>query len=427
MADSTAPAKPPVAPKKDKTLGQPSASEETASLYPKMDLCQKMHRLTAAKHAGTLDSLLELQTEVFTAIAVDLVNPSLYRRLQLELYGAPTPSNAAAALKLTTDDLDQLQVKQEKELATLEAAVTDAQENAGDMEVVDARVKVARFAAQSLAENVALDAYEKLLDVPKLSSGKKIDALMEQARVASFYKDTSRADDCIARADKIANEGSGGDWDRRNRLKVYKALQRLLHRDMQAAAEALLSCIATFSCNEICSYGDFIVYTMLTNLLHLKRPELKVKIIDGPEVLSVANHKPVVIKLVNAYYDCDYKTYLNAMVEVEQVLLDDRYLQPHAAYWMRELHLLAYQQFLESYQSVRLDAMANAFGVSVDFIDTYASRFIASNRLSAKIDKFGGVIVTNRPDRKNAQYRDMIQKGDLLLNRIQKLARVVDL
>ena len=115
------------------------------------------------------------------------------------------------------------------------------------------------------------------------------------------------------------------------------------------------------------------------------------------------------------------------MVEVEQVLLEDRYFFPHVAYWMRELHLLAYKQYLDSYQSVKIQAMADAFGVSVEFIDLHASRFIAANRLSAKIDKFGGVIVTNRPDQKNAQYREMIQKGDLLLNRIQKLARVVDL
>ena len=133
------------------------------------------------------------------------------------------------------------------------------------------------------------------------------------------------------------------------------------------------------------------------------------------------------IKLVRAFYDCDYKTYLIAMTEVEEVLLNDRYLQPHAAFWMREMHILAYKQFLDSYQSVTIQAMADAFGVSTDFIDFHASRFIAANRLSAKIDKYGGVIVTNRPDLKNAQYREMIQKGDLLLNRIQKLARVVDL
>lgn len=115
------------------------------------------------------------------------------------------------------------------------------------------------------------------------------------------------------------------------------------------------------------------------------------------------------------------------MVDLEAYLLADRYLYPHAAFWMRELHILAYKQFLDSYQSVTLQAMADAFGVSVGFVDLHASRFIAANRLSAKIDKYGGVVVTNRPDLKNAQYREMIQKGDLLLNRIQKLARVVDL
>jgi 26S proteasome regulatory subunit N7 len=133
------------------------------------------------------------------------------------------------------------------------------------------------------------------------------------------------------------------------------------------------------------------------------------------------------LKLVRSLYDCDYKAYLHAMVELETVLLADRYMAPHAPYWMRELHILAYKQFLDSYQSVTLQAMADAFGVSTEFIDYHASRFIAANRLSAKIDKFGGVVITNRPDLKNAQYREMIQKGDVLLNRIQKLARVVDL
>lgn len=142
-------------------------------------------------------------------------------------------------------------------------------------------------------------------------------------------------------------------------------------------------------------------------------------------VLSLANNSQ--LKLVQSLYDCDYKAFLNAMVEVEPILQGDRYFYPHLSFWMRELHILAYKQFLDSYQSVTLQAMANSFGVSIDFVDHHASQFIAAGRLSAKIDKYGGVILTNRPDLKNAQYRETIQKGDLLLNRIQKLARVVDL
>ncbi|CAB9528045.1 ATPase regulatory subunit 6 [Seminavis robusta] len=404
---------------KKATMGQPSASEDSASKYPDMALCQKIHRLTTKQ---TLAFSKDEQQAVFDKIAKELENPSLYKHV-VEMAG----SDVCGALTLLTDtQLAEMETKNKTTLEELEAKVEEAKESAGDMEVMDARVEVARFAAKSLSETDALAAYGKLIDLPKISSGKKIDALMETSRVASFYGDTKKSDEYIDKAHKLATEGSGGDWDRRNRLKVYRALSNLLARDMKGAASLLVDCIATFSCNEICSYQDFIVYTILSNLLHIPRPLLKEKIIDGPEILSVASEIPVVIQLTQSLYDCDYKAYLHAMVELEGILFADRYLFPHAAFWMRELHILAYKQFLDAYQSVTLAAMAKSFGVSTDFIDYHASRFIAAGRLSAKIDKFGGVIVTNRPDLKNAQYRDMIQKGDLLLNRIQKLARVVD-
>jgi 26S proteasome regulatory subunit N7 len=209
-------------------------------------------------------------------------------------------------------------------------------------------------------------------------------------------------------------------------LKVYTALSKLLARDIKGASELLVDCIATFSCNELCSYTEFLVYTILSNILHLPRPTLKAKLIDGPEILTVQRDIPEVFQLMNALYDCDYKAYLHSMVKVHKVLIADRLLEPHAGYWMRELHVLGYKQFLDSYQSVTLASMAVSFGVSTDYLDLQLSRFIAAGRLTAKIDKFGGVVETNRPDRKNAQYRAIIQDGDALLNRIQKLARVVD-
>jgi len=52
----------------------------------------------------------------------------------------------------------------------------------------------------------------------------------------------------------------------------------------------------------------------------------------------------------------------------DQIRLD-RYLHPHFRYYMREVRTVVYSQFLESYKSVTMEAMARAFGVSVDFID----------------------------------------------------------
>lgn len=265
--------------KKDTDTSDPGA-EEGAAPYPKMDLCQRIHRLA-------LDGAL--QEQVFNEITTDLENPSLYRHLKTQVGGQAI---------LSDTDLSNMENKLEEELVELEKKVDEAKESAGDMEVMDARVAVARFAAKSLSEERALESYQKVLDLPKLSSGKKIDALMESARLASFYSSTTKADEFIEKADKLANEGGGGDWDRRNRLKVYKGLQRLLHRDMQGASSLLLDCIATFSCTEICTYTEFIVYIIMSNILHLPRPELKKKIIDGPEIVSVSKEIPAVVRVV---------------------------------------------------------------------------------------------------------------------------------
>ncbi|KAL0010010.1 hypothetical protein SO802_005118 [Lithocarpus litseifolius] len=50
-----------------------------------------------------------------------------------------------------------------------------------------------------------------------------------------------------------------------------------------------------------------------------------------------------------------------------------------------------------------------------------------AGKLHCKIDKVAGVLETNCPDAKSALYQATIKQGDFLLNRIQKLYRVVDL
>jgi len=203
-------------------------------------------------------------------------------------------------------------------------------------------------------------------------------------------------------------------------------VSKIQTRDMKSASELLVDCIATFSCTELCSFRDFVVYTIVSCVLHLPRTELKDKIIDSPEILTVAPDIPVVFRLVQALHECDYKEYLLALVDLHPILIGDRYLQPHCGYIVRELYVLGYKQFLDSYKSVTIKSMATIFGVSPEYLDIHLSRFIAAGRLTAKIDKHGGIVETNRSDVKNSQYKDMIHKGDLLLNRMQKLSRVLD-
>ena len=370
-------------------------------------------KTTATKKSGAEKSEVEEEED-----DGPLLNPSLYRHLQSTLSYPPSSS-------LSEADLTALADHHVKALKHLNNKVTKAKDEAGDMEVLSAYMEIARYCAKSLTKDEAIAAYEEVVKLPKLSVGKKMDALLEMARVCSFWGDWRKMKETLDKAAKVI--ANGGDWDRRNRLKVYQALSFLLVRDMESASKLLVDGIATFSCSELCDYAEFITYTIVTNLLYLPRTDLKKSIIDGSEILQVAKEIPVMIKLASTLYDCDYKNYLHTIVALQPHLVANRYLQPHAGYLLRELHVLGFHQFLDSYQSVTLESMAASFGVGTEFLDLQLSRFIAAGRLSAKIDKFGGVVETNRPDWKNARYRDMIQKGDLLLNRIQKLGRVVDL
>ena len=70
----------------------------------------------------------------------------------------------------------------------------------------------------------------------------------------------------------------GGDWDRRNRLKVYEGIHRMSIRDFKGAVALLLDSLATFTSTEMMEYKDFVKYTVLTAAITLPRPELKKKV-----------------------------------------------------------------------------------------------------------------------------------------------------
>ena len=117
---------------------------------------------------------------------------------------------------------------------------------------------------------------------------------------------------------------------------------------------------------------------------------------------------------------------MRAFPAVAEHVRADLFMHTHFRYFLREARVVAYAQFLESYKSVTLQVMAAAFGVSPAFLDGELAEFIAAGRLNCKLDKVAGVLETNRPDTKSALYQSVIKSGDLLLNRIQTLGRVVD-
>jgi len=320
--------------------------------------------------------------------------------------------------------VETIRVSNEEELKTLDEKIKDAEENLGESEIRDALLARADFFNRIGDKEKAVNAYRQTYD-KTVALGQKLDVVLTLIRVGLFWKDDDLTTRNIEKAKVLVEEG--GDWDRRNRLKTYECVHLMSVRDFQKAALLFLETLATFTSYELCDYRSFIRYLILMSMVSLDRVTIKNKVIDSPDTLSVIHEIPFATQYLESFYNSDYTQFFVALAEVTEYMKTDRYLSTHVRYYCREMRVKAYAQLLESYSSVKLESMAAAFGVSPSFIDHELSRFIAANRIHCKIDKVGGIVETTRPDAKNAQYQATIKQGDLLLNRIQKLSRVINL
>lgn len=320
--------------------------------------------------------------------------------------------------------LTSLKSKNEEEIKKLDEAIEDAEKNLGEMEVREAYLKKAEYFSRIGDKDNAVSVFRQAYD-KTVSLGHRLDIVFHLIRIGFFFMDHSLITRNIDKAKSLIEEG--GDWDRRNRLKVYQGVYCMSVRDFKTAANLFLDTVSTFTSYELMDYKQFIRYTVYTSMISLPRNQLKDKVVKGSEILEVFHSEPFVKDYLFSLYNCQYAEFFTKLAEVEKIFQQDYFLNPHYRYYIREMRILAYSQLLESYRSLTLQYMAETFGVSQDFIDSELSGFIASDRLHCKIDRVGGIVETNRPDLKNAQFNAVVKQGDLLLNRVQKLSRVINI
>ena len=214
--------------------------------------------------------------------------------------------------------------------------------------------------------------------------------------IEKFDLDALKKD--IATCKQLVEDGA--DWDKKNKLKIFEGVYCMLIRDFKRAADLFLSSIATFTCAELMDYKSFVFYTVVMALVTQDRKTLKAQVIHSSDVLSVIRDIPHLKKYTESFYNCEYRQFFEAFAEILDAISNDIYLKDHQAYYAKEMRLVAYRQYLESFKSVTIDNMARAFGVTQDFLDGELSNFIYNGKIDCKIDKVSGIIESNRPNKK---------------------------
>nr|CCC96084.1 unnamed protein product [Trypanosoma congolense IL3000] len=322
---------------------------------------------------------------------------------------------------LDEEQLREMDAINAKKLEELDARIKDAQENLGDVEVREGLLaKCHHFARIGDMEECLK--FNKECSGKTLAAGPKLDLCFQRILLGLAFSDNEVTANGIGSAHRLMKEG---DWERRNRLKVYEGLFYVFIRDFKKGSELLLDSISTFAASELMDFDELILVTIVASLPVLSRGELKKRILDSPEVRS-ANIKDV-FHLVTVIYNCRYKEVIPTLDIVCQQLRNIVYLSQHVNYFFREVRVLVFKQFLDSYSSVTLQSMSNAFGIPAPVLDSMLGTLISNERIACKMDRVSDSITTYRGDTTNFDYHRIVKNGDLLLNRIQKLSRLAEM
>ena len=248
----------------------------------------------------------------------------------------------------------------------------------------------------------------------------KIDALFEICHIGLMTKDLDLLKEYLEKIKESLKEG--GDWEKKNRLKVYDGLYLLFNRNFKEAGKNFLEALMTFTSYELFDFKTFVFYTAVINIISVDRKTLKEKVIDNSDVLSCINDIPHLQAFLNTFYDGEYEKFFKELYFIIQVLKKDFYLSKHYNYYINEIRVKVYSQFLQSYKTVTMDNMAKVFGVSTNFIDRELSNFISQGRINAKIDKVSGIIECNHNEENVDLYQATIRDSDILISKIHKLS-----
>ncbi|KAG5893873.1 hypothetical protein JTB14_005330 [Gonioctena quinquepunctata] len=320
--------------------------------------------------------------------------------------------------------LEEMKQRNVDAVEKFDEAIEDVLKIASVIEVKESYLNKADYLCKIGDKENAIKTLSQAFD-KTVALGYKLENVFQCVKIGLFFLDYDLIQRNLQRAESLLAEGA--NWHSRNCYKILKALYSLCTRDFETASTLLVGAVSTFVCTELISDDHFVKYTVLSGVLTLGRAEVKKDLIENPDMQQSLHSNDALREYLFSLYNCDYKLFFKRLADIEVVMKRDMFLSPHYKYYVREMKIKAYNQLLTTYISVSLSYMAQQFGVSKDYIENEVGKLIAGGRLNYMIDKVSDSIVNRRRDSKNDVFKAVLRHGDLLLNRIQKLSRIINI
>jgi len=162
----------------------------------------------------------------------------------------------------------------------------------------------------------------------------------------------------------------------KNRCKCYQACLSLKKKQINEAFKLFSEIFSSFNCLEMLSLEELYLYTVCTGLLSCDREQLKEKILKCPEVFAYSDTNVPLSNFASAFYNTEYNKIFPNFLPMMFSFRCDWFLYPHCNYISKALRVKCYQQYLKPYKNMKMETMANDFGISVSLLRKELGKFI---------------------------------------------------
>lgn len=233
----------------------------------------------------------------------------------------------------------------EEKIRELDLKVTSIEEdkNLEEVEPSTYILEKGKVYKSYLKFDLAVVSFKEVIEKSR-SFNLKMEAIFEIMQLAIEQKDLELLKTYLLLCKKKNDEG--GDWEKRNRLRVYEGLYCIFNRDFKEAGKLFIDALMTFTATELFDYKTFVFYTSICNIITVDRNTLKSKIIDNSDVVSCIKDIPHLEDFLEFYYTGQYAKFFEVFIEIIERVKTDFFMSKHTQYFVKEMRIKAYSQYL---------------------------------------------------------------------------------
>jgi len=319
-------------------------------------------------------------------------------------------------------EADDVRTAIEKDVSTFDRKIDLARNDRE--EELDWQIKCGDYMMERFLLQGASLKYTRALDISRSvpdSTQKSLETVKKLLVTCSIAKIRCRQQLDLGFASRISD-----DEERMRQVACIKAGQGVVSMcsgDYRSAANLFCdpSCSIAMkdSFKELVLAENVSIYGSVCAVAEFSRSEMRKKVIENDVFKDFLDVSPDARDLCLAYFSSDYTKCMLALSKIDNICRADAMIASHWSKIKEKILDNMMIQYFRPFSRASMKEMTKAFGMSMDEIETRASRLIVAKKMAARIDSQNKIMIAKHVDERTTTFDRILTNGEAFVVDVQ--------